>query len=478
MEIMKAKVITGIVLTLLFIGVLTFASRIKPAKAWTGGTIRILSSGSVTPEGAPLSSSPPYILYNVTEDIISTEAYPNSSIVVERDNIIIDGAGHTLQGSGTSGPNGIRLSGRNNVTVKGLEIKDLQTGVLIADSSNVTISGNTISTNTWGIYSYDSDHNVISGNNITNNANHGVMIGNYSCHNTVSGNNITANGEVGVGVGVISDYNTISGNNITANTWEGIHFAFSNSNRVLGNDIANSQNGIVMNCSAYNVVCYNNFVNNTQQVNSDGFCSVNFWNGSYPHRGNYWSEQTHVGEWADRFSGPNQDDPTGPDGILDNDPYEIDGLNVDYLPLTHNFTPTITTVTKGQQQITVCIDSNTSISEIIVSGQRLSFTASAEGTEGYVFIIIEWPPTGMPEIRINGTAPPTTPTAYHNGTHWFIYFEFPLSTHNITIDFPTPVGGISIPVNKLSLLAPYLALIATIILAVSISVAIIKYRKK
>jgi len=43
---------------------------------------------------------------------------------------------------------------------------------------------------------------------------------------------------------------------------------------------------------------------------------------------------------------------------------------------------------------------------------------------------------------------------------------------------PTAVGGICIPVNKLELLAPYLALVATMILAVSISVAIIKYRKK
>jgi len=40
------------------------------------------------------------------------------------------------------------------------------------------------------------------------------------------------------------------------------------------------------------------------------------------------------------------------------------------------------------------------------------------------------------------------------------------------------VGGIPIPVDKFSQLAPYLALGSTIILAVSISVAYIKYRKK
>ena len=40
------------------------------------------------------------------------------------------------------------------------------------------------------------------------------------------------------------------------------------------------------------------------------------------------------------------------------------------------------------------------------------------------------------------------------------------------------VGGFTIPVDKFSLLAPYIALVSTIILAVSISLAIIKHRKK
>jgi len=41
-----------------------------------------------------------------------------------------------------------------------------------------------------------------------------------------------------------------------------------------------------------------------------------------------------------------------------------------------------------------------------------------------------------------------------------------------------PVGGIWTAVDKFSLLAPYIAYVATVILAVSISIAVIKYRKK
>ena len=40
------------------------------------------------------------------------------------------------------------------------------------------------------------------------------------------------------------------------------------------------------------------------------------------------------------------------------------------------------------------------------------------------------------------------------------------------------VGGLTIPIDKLGLLAPYIASVSTVILAVSISVAYIKYRKK
>jgi len=40
------------------------------------------------------------------------------------------------------------------------------------------------------------------------------------------------------------------------------------------------------------------------------------------------------------------------------------------------------------------------------------------------------------------------------------------------------VGGFWVPVDKFSLLAPYIALLSTIIVALSISVAYIKYRKK
>jgi hypothetical protein len=64
----------------------------------------------------------------------------------------------------------------------------------------------------------------------------------------------------------------------------------------------------------------------------------------------------------------------------------------------------------------------------------------------------------------------------------YVYFAYNHSTQEVRIvgthTGSLPVGGISIPVNKLALLALYIALVSTIILAISISVVYIKYRKK
>jgi len=61
-------------------------------------------------------------------------------------------------------------------------------------------------------------------------------------------------------------------------------------------------------------------------------------------------------------------------------------------------------------------------------------------------------------------------------------YHFVSEKHQISagliIENEQPVGGIFIPVDKFSLLAPYIALVSTIILAVSITVAYIKHRKK
>ncbi len=80
------KIVSGITLALLIIGMLSLAFNIPPAEA--NGTIYIRVDGSIDPPTAPIKRVGN--LYTLTSDIFE-------SIVIEKDNIVIDGAGYTLQ---------------------------------------------------------------------------------------------------------------------------------------------------------------------------------------------------------------------------------------------------------------------------------------------------------------------------------------------------------------------------------------------
>lgn len=83
----------GIIPALLLVNLLTLTLNVHSVKA--GGTIYIKADGSVYPPEAEA-------LIHRDGDVYTFIADINDSIVVERDNIIIDGAGYTLQGTGES----------------------------------------------------------------------------------------------------------------------------------------------------------------------------------------------------------------------------------------------------------------------------------------------------------------------------------------------------------------------------------------
>lgn len=157
------KTVSGIVLTLFLIGMLTLAFNIKPVKAWTG-TVYIRADGSIDPPGAPI------ITYdNITYMLIGNISSSADGIIIERDNIIVDGAGYALQGTQAYGSKGISLAGRSNVTIKNIGI----TAFFLAFASllliNSSIIGNNIANNYDGISLYYSLNNAIFHNNFIDN---------------------------------------------------------------------------------------------------------------------------------------------------------------------------------------------------------------------------------------------------------------------------------------------------------------------
>jgi parallel beta-helix repeat protein len=186
-------------------------------------------------------------------------------------------------------------------------------------SSYNTLSDNNASGNGYdGIGLYFSANNTVSDNTASQNTDQGIEL--YSClNNTVSGNVGRKNNFNGIDLDN-STRNTLSGNTLYGNFRSGIDLAYSsNDNAVFGNGIIENSVGIWLSQSSSNAICNNNFINNTQQVNSDG--SPNTWNNDA--RGNYWSDYTS------KYPNASERDTTG----TWNTSYVIDTNNIDHYPL-------------------------------------------------------------------------------------------------------------------------------------------------
>ena len=407
-EMNKSLLISFTILCLLSTVVLMgLALNIQPVKA--SGTIYIRADGSIDPDTAPIQLDGN--IYTFTDNIYH-------EIVVESDNIVVDGAGYTLQGTGAWGSTGISLSGRNNVTMNNMKIKMFNYGIYLYESSNSTISGNNITNcDIMGISLISSsNYNSISGNNITN-CDYGIYVW-ESSDNTISKCQMTNNGYFGI-ILEGSSNNSISGNNITNND-SGIALTYSELephysskyNSVFENKItANNDSGIYIYESSSNSVYHNQFGNNTRQIYT--YNSVNVWDNGV--EGNYWSNYTGV----DLDS----------DGIGDS-PLVIDENNQDNYPLMGMFSDF--DVTPEHRVTTV---SNSSISDFQFNVTAFYFNVTGEdGTTGFCRISI---PTallnGTYKLYINSTEVPYTQLPCSNITHSYLYFAYDHSTQNVVI---------------------------------------------
>ena len=139
------KMFVVIIFVFLLIGMPALVFNIQPVKAWTG-VVYIRADGSIDPPTAPIQREGDY--YTLTGNIGSDA----DGIVVERDNVTIDGAGYTVQGAGSR--YGIFLHGRSNVTIRNINVKNFECGVYLWDSEYNSICGSNITNNGYGIYLY------------------------------------------------------------------------------------------------------------------------------------------------------------------------------------------------------------------------------------------------------------------------------------------------------------------------------------
>jgi parallel beta-helix repeat protein len=282
-------------LACLLLAVVVLQLNIHPA--FSSSTIYIRADGNIDPPSAPISTTN-NMIYTLTNNIYD-------EIVVEKSDIVIDGASYTVQGNGTG--NGFTLYSVTSVTLTNINIKNFA----------------------YGIYLESSSYNSIHRNNISGNDYDGIEVYSSSDFNNITENRIEANGWFGVGI-LYSHNNTITANDI-ANNDDGIDAYDASGTEISKNRITGSgEFGIGLYSSSENAIFLNNFVNNTQHVYSE--YSTNRWDNGYPSGGNYWSD--YIG--TDTYSGPNQNQP-GSDGIGDT-PYNVGENNQDGYPLMQKWT--------------------------------------------------------------------------------------------------------------------------------------------
>ena len=222
---------------------------VQPVKAQSFETIVIRADGSV--EGTDKIQR--------DGDVYTLISGINGSIVVERDNVVLNGAGYGLQGDGNQ--NGITLGIGNNITVKNLKLSSFNIGIVVMGSDYNKILENTITDNFRGLDFTSSENDTVSGNYIANN------IG---------------------GIALENMYNSIVENTITNNSNFGIHLYGAGCNNIIGNNITDNGRGILVSICYNNVIYHNNFVNNTNHVETDDSNSI--WDNG--EEGNYWDNYT------------------------------------------------------------------------------------------------------------------------------------------------------------------------------------------
>ena len=318
--------------------------------------ITIRADGTIEPQDVPIQRIGN--IYSLTDDIV------NHTLRIQRDNLVIDGAGHKIQGV-INAAEGMVLQDRSNVTLKNMEVTRFWNSISVTSCSNITITGNKVTNIGSRAIMIDSCNNSIVSENTVDDVG-GIAIGitatsGFSANNTVTRNIIT-NATQGITIdgsfstitenslaniylqiGARGNQTTISKNNLV-NGISGI-FITGSHYTIYGNNVANfSESGMTINLgtnsSIYennvshskcaiiirnygdtwiienNTFYHNNFINNTQSILIESPSHQNYWdNGS---EGNCWSNY-------------NGTDNNG-DGIGDTS-YVIDEKNIDSYPL-------------------------------------------------------------------------------------------------------------------------------------------------
>lgn len=197
----KGVLVLSIISMLFLLGILSLGSNVEKVKA--SSTIYIRADGSI--EGTTDISTIDNVTYTFTDNIYE-------EIVIERNNIVVDGEGFQVQGIG------------------------IGIGVSLSSIRNVTLTNIVISNFHWGISLWNSSFNILMGNNISNNEYAGIYLGYYCSDNTLVGNIVTNNAD---GIYLSHANENVLTDNVVSSNFHGFILADSGSNTLTNNNASN-----------------------------------------------------------------------------------------------------------------------------------------------------------------------------------------------------------------------------------------------
>jgi parallel beta-helix repeat protein len=197
-------------------------------------TICINADGSIDPPTVPIQRNGN--IYSLTDNITNYE------IIIDCDNIVLDGKGFTLKGrslqdcaitlriSGMEGP------GKQNVTIMNLRITEFNMGIYAAYPSNCVVTSNTLECFNCIHFSPHCSNNQITNNNLIRPYGRGTCIWIWGSDNVISGNTFT---KFRLGIEVFDGENNVISDNYFSDVEEPIELFEANAREttILENNI-------------------------------------------------------------------------------------------------------------------------------------------------------------------------------------------------------------------------------------------------